>query len=115
MKPWDFVVERPDDLLVWSDLWDEEGAKAFADALRFIHAEKRWPRRKGKVFAWSLHSNWSWTTFQTVRKRKSSIDGHTYGIPHVSDKTTVRRYATLTAAFFDLMVCRATRSQNTGV
>lgn len=105
MPPWDFDVQKREDLLIWADLWEDHGAPRQGNSLRLLHAEKRWPRREKGAYCWSIMRESVWSLYATVRNRKCSIPAELYGVPHSRRATVTRRYPSLRTAFMDLMFC----------
>lgn len=102
MKPWDFKVDTADSLLVWADLWEDHGVSECAHALRVLHGRGRWPGKQGKnTYVWRVRDD-------LTKDGASYIFAADFRIPHNYVGTRVRTYPTVTAAFFDLLMCRLT-------
>lgn len=111
MLPWDFKVQKKEDLLIWADLWEDHGRQDFGCTLRTLWERDRWPGKEGVSRCWYLVCPSSWAEYPNIRRRRSSLCGPDFGVPHWSTKTTIRRYPSEEAAFLDLLVCKMIRAR----
>lgn len=51
-SPLNFEVTCLDDLLIWADLWIDYNEPLYADACRWAHKNKRWPKKYAKQYRW---------------------------------------------------------------
>jgi hypothetical protein len=92
-SPLNFVITHKDDLLVWADLWLDYNEPLYADACRWCHRFKRWPRKSYLDFRWDTHASKS----ASVKKSLVPVD-----TCNLSSTWTSRAYPTRTLAFLDL-------------
>ncbi len=101
----EFQVERPEDLLVWADLWEDEGLPRHGQVLRELHEANRWPQHLTEV-GWFWMWSW-WTTPAERKKRRASIDSDEWGIVGRNR----HYYASLSLAFLELVLHRVEKEK----
>lgn len=90
-------IERPDDLLLWADAFEDYGLADHAEAARTAHAKGLWPRRYKGAFYWDVF--WDGET-----SLGSYVAGSRYGLPTAQLADSRRGHATIAMAFLDLVL-----------